>query len=171
MGYTETTITTTTVDDSGCIETTTTTTVDDAVSAENVATPAPTDLFLTHVSNNMRAMSIFVSEVKNACNEFVTDVCALIGDEEDYDDTDSDYCDSDFNDSDYSDSSDSEIDPDSELTKKILANEFEPIIVDLKNMVQSLEQRYLAAKDAFNCCMSKEMENFNISYPTIATGM
>ena len=154
MGYTETT--TTTFDDSGCIETkTTTTTFDDAVSTENVEAPAPTDPFLALVSNNMRAMSIFVSEVKNACNEFATDVCALVEYEEDYDDADSDY-----SNSDYSDSSDSEIDPSSELTKKILANEFEPIIVDLKNMIQSLEQRYLAAKDAFNCRMSKEMVNF-----------
>ena len=195
MGYIETTTTTTTFDDSGYTKTTattttvgddaaastenvvtTTTTGDDPVSTENVATPhqctiihvsrsvKPTDLFLTLASNNTRAMSFYVSEVKNACNEFATDVCALVEYEEDYDDTDSDYSDS-------SDDSDSEIDPDSALTKKILANEFEPIIADLKNMIQSLEQRYLAAKDSFNCCMSKEMENFNTSYPTTATGM
>jgi hypothetical protein len=137
----ETTETTTT--------TTTTTTSDDPVSTENVATPASTDRFLTLVSNNMRAMSFYVSEVKNACNEFATGVCTLVGDEEDYDDTDSD----------------------SELYKKIVANEFEPIIVSLKNMIQSLEQRYLAAKDVFNYRMSKEMENFENPYPTIAMGM
>jgi len=183
MGSTETTTTetiTTIVDDPGYTETTTTETtttetittiVDDPGSAENVATPhqctiihvprsvKPTDLFLTLASNNTRAMSFYVSEVKNACNEFVTDVCTLIGDEEDYDDTDSDY----------SDSSDSEIDLDNELYKKIVANEFEPIIVSLKNMIQSLEQRYLAAKDVFNYRMSKEMDNFE--NPTIATGM
>ena len=79
MGYTETTTETTI----------TTTTFDDAVSTENVATPAPADRFLTLVSSNMRTMSVFVSEVKNACNEFTTGVCTLAGDEEDYDDTDS----------------------------------------------------------------------------------
>ena len=182
---TETTETTTTITerDNEIVETTettttttTTTTSDDPVSTENVTPPhqcaiihvsrsvKPADRFLTLVSSNMRTMSVFVSEVKNACNEFVTDVCTLIGDEEDYDDdTDSDYCDSDY--------SDSEIDPDSELTKKIIANEFEPIIANLKNMIQGLEQRYIAAKDAFNCCMSKEMVNFENPYPTIATGM
>src|ERR1043165_7388394 len=172
MGYTETTettTTTTTFDDSGSTETTettTTTTFDDPVSTEKGATPAPADRFLTLVSSNMRTMSFFVSEVKNACNEFVTDVCTLIGDEEDYDDTDSDYSDSNYSDSDYSDSGDSEIDLNSELTKKIIANEFEPIIADLKNMIQSLEQRYLAAKDAFNCRVSKEFENFeNLELP------
>ena len=166
-GYTETnkeTTTTITERDNEIVETTettttttTTTTSDDPVSTENVATPASTDRFLTLGSNNMRTMSVFVSEVKNACNEFVTDVCTLVGDDEDFDDTDSDYSGSDSS--------------DSELYKKIVDNEFEPIIVSLKNMIQSLEQRYLAAKDVFNYRMSKEMENFNISYPTIATGM
>jgi len=162
MGYIETTTTET-------IETTTTS--DDSVSTGNVATSAPTTLFLTLASGNSRAMSIFVSEVKNACNEFATDVCALVGYEKDYDDTDSDYCDSDINDSDSEIDPGSEIDPDSELTKKIVANEFEPIIADLKNMIQSLEQRYLAAKGAFNCHMSKEIENFKNSCITIAMGM
>ena len=55
--------------------------------------------------------------------------------------------------------------------KNIVANEFEPIIADLKNMIQSLEQRYLAAKDVFNYRMNKEMENFENPYTTIATGM
>src|ERR1043165_6482777 len=152
---TETTETTTTITerDNEIVETTetttTTTTSDDLISTENVATPAPADRFLTLVSNNMRAMSFYVSEVKNACNEFTTGVCTLVGDEEDYDDTDSD----------------------SELYKTIIANEFDPIIVNLKNMIQSLEQRYLAAKDVFNYRMSKEMENFENPYPTIAMGM
>src|ERR1043165_9736986 len=104
---TETTETTTTITelDNEIVETaettttTSTTTSGDPVSTENVATPHqctiihvsrsvnPADLFLTLASNNMRTMSVFVSEVKNACNVFVTGVSTLIGDEEDYDDT------------------------------------------------------------------------------------
>ena len=151
---TETTETTTITErDNKIVErtetTTTNTTFDDPVSTENVTTPAPADRFLTLASNNTRAMSFYVSEVKNAYNEFTTGVCTLVEDEEDYEDTDSD----------------------SELYKKIVANEFEPIIASLKNMIQSLEQRYLAAKDVFNYRMSKEMANFENPYPTIATGM
>src|ERR1043165_5170400 len=115
---TETTETTTTITelDNEIVETTETTTEtttsDDDVSTENVATPAPADRFLTLVSNNMRVMSFYVSEVKNARNHFATGVSTLVGNDEDYDDTDTD----------------------SEPYKTIVANEFEPIIVSLKNM-------------------------------------
>ena len=96
------------------------------LNTENIETPCrrtiihvsrPTfGTLFTMAANNTKA--IFVSEVKNACSEFVTDVCDLIGGEVDYD-----------------------VENDSELTRKIVANEFESIIVDLKNMINSLEQR------------------------------
>src|ERR1043165_7236450 len=76
----------------------------------------PTDLFLALASNNIKAISLFISEVKDACSEFVTDVCALIGDEEEYSGSeydDSEYSDSEYDDSDYSDS-DSEVDSDAD---------------------------------------------------------
>ena len=141
------------------------------------------DDFLTLASSNTKAISLFISEVKDACSEFVTDVCELVGGEEEY--SDSEYSDSDYSDSEYSDSdsdcsnSDSEVDSDvendaesdNELTRKIVANEFESIITNLKNMINSLEQKYLAAKDAFHCSMSKELEGFTTSCTNGTTGM
>src|ERR1043165_4417501 len=134
------------------------------------------DDFLTLASSNTKAISLFISEVKDACSEFVTDVCELVGDEEEY--SDSDYSDSEYSDSDCSDSY-SEVDSDvendaesdNELTRKIVANGFESIITNLKNMINSLEQKYLAAKDAFHCSMSKELEGFTTSCTNGTTGM
>ena len=125
----------------------------------------PTNPFLTLASNNKKALSLFISEVKNACSEFVTDVCELVGDEEDYSDGDSDYDDSDYSDG------DSEVNSDSELTRKIVDNEFESIIIVLKNMVDSLEQKYLATKDAFYYRGSKAIGNFTTSYTNGTMGM
>src|ERR1043165_8398474 len=129
------------------------------------------DDFLTLASSNTKAISLFISEVKDACSEFVTDVCELVGDEEEY--SDREYSDSDCSDSDSEVDSDVENDAksDNELTRKIVANEFESIITNLKNMINSLEQKYLAAKDAFHCSMSKELEGFTTSCSNGTTGM
>ena len=130
----------------------------------------PTDLFLTLASSNAIDIAIFISEVKDACSEFITGVRELVGDASEYSECEcgdsecseccycecSKCCDSDVS----SDDSDDDRDDDDALTKTIVANEFETIICDLKNKLNILEKTYLSAKDSFNNRMSEEIKIF-----------
>ena len=119
----------------------------------------PTDLFLTLASSNAIDIAIFISEVKDACSEFITGVREMVGDASEYDECECCECyDSDAaSDDSYSDS---EGDDDDALTKTIVANEFETILCDLKNKLDILEKAYLSAKDTFNSSMSEKIKTF-----------
>ena len=117
----------------------------------------PTDLFLTLASNNANVISFFISKVKGACSEFIAGVYELIGEVSE----DSECYDSDVDDDEYDSESDSESDSDDDvLTRKVVANEFETIISDLRNKLDILEKAYISAKDTFNSRMSEEIKTF-----------
>ena len=150
------------------------------LNTENVETPTRYDIasvsndsFLTLASNNTKTISHFISEVKDACSDFIADVYDLIGDT--LEDCDSEYSeDSDYSecsDSDYYSDDDSDCysdDDKSELTRKIVANEFESSIHDIRNKLDILEKRYITAKDEFHGLMVKEIEVF-LTSPTSTT--
>src|SRR5688572_30043316 len=121
----------------------------------------PTDLFLTLASSNAIDIAIFISEVKDACSEFITGVREMVGDASEYDVCECCECyDSEAaSDDSYSDS-EGDDDDDDALTKTIVANEFETIICDLKNKLDILEKAYLSAKDTFNSHMSEKIKTF-----------
>src|SRR5688572_22796648 len=117
----------------------------------------PTGLFLTLASSNAIAIAIFISEVKDACSEFITGVREMVGDASEYDECECCECyDSDV----ASDDSYSGSEGDDALTKTIVANEFETILYDLKNKLDILEKAYLSAKDTFNSHMSEKIKTF-----------
>ena len=120
----------------------------------------PTDLFLTLASNNANVISLFISKVKGVCSEFIAGVYELIGEvSEDSEYYESDVDDDEYDEDDSDDCSEDDFDDDV-LTRKIVANEFETIISDLRNKLDILEKAYLSAKDTFNSSMSEEIKAF-----------